>query len=262
MFFPGLTSFKSTFGKYLSAHLDGTVDCHAGAIGRDETFAILPGTAGYSLRAQNGMYLCAESYLSIVTNRAHVGECATFTMFYVNPLAGKGVLRTTHGGFISAQAAGAITGDASTPGDAQTFEVREVVARDSQSPAPPAAQFAGGGKHLLSFHGKFLSAARNGTLDWNCGHARGWETFEFIHVRGDVYNIKSFHGGFLCGEPGGRVVADKAVARGWEAISVEPLPENRFALKTSHGKYISAQPNGTVEGNRTAIGQWEIFSFA
>jgi hypothetical protein len=66
-------------------------------------------------------------------------------------------------------------------------------------------------------HGKFLSAQPNGTLEWNRDAAKEWETFEFIRVKGDVYNIRSHNGKCLCVEPNGdKVVVNRDKPAQWE----------------------------------------------
>jgi hypothetical protein len=114
-----------------------------------------------------------------------------------------------------------------------------------------------GWRTLKSYHGNFLSAQPNGSLQWNRGTAAPWEIFEFIPRGLNVYSLKGAHGTFVTVAPDCQVRVNSRSARRNEAITVEKVGLNKIALKSAHGKYLSAQPNGTIEGNRIHLAIWE-----
>jgi hypothetical protein len=252
MTLPPSASFKSAAGKYLTALPDGTVHCKSETVGPDQTFLLLPSRGAYSLKAANGKYVCSEPNAKVVANRDNAQEWETLTIYFVDVDAQNVVIRGDQGRWFSVKGDGSVASDGPNPGDFAEFTI-------APAAAPQTARFAGKNKLIRSVHGKYLSAQPTGKLDWDRANAAEWERFEFIHVQGNVYNIKGCHGKYVCAEPDGKVVVNRDGAAQWERFTVEVLPSGKIGLKTDHGKYVSAQPNGTVEGNRGALGEWETF---
>jgi hypothetical protein len=110
-----------------------------------------------------------------------------------------------------------------------------------------------------SYHGKYMSAQPNGTMECNRDHLRGWEKFTVEDAGNGTVGLKSYHGKYLSAQPDGRLECNRDHLRGWEKFTLE---ENggKVGLKGFHGKYISAQPDGTITCDRDWLRGWEKFT--
>ena len=86
------------------------------------------------------------------------------------------------------------------------------------------------GRSFLSFslvqfkgyHGKYLVAEKNGTVNANRNQATNWETWT-VETKGNGLAFKSYHGKYLVAESNGELNANRNWKREWETFRVIPV---------------------------------------
>ena len=124
------------------------------------------------------------------------------------------------------------------------------------APAPTPVSTVFGFK---SYHGKFMSAQPNGTIECNRNHLLPWEKFTIVDGENGKVGLKSVHGKYVSAQPDGSLTCDRPWLQGWELFTMEEV-DGKVGLKGHHGKYISAQPDGTITCDRDWLQGWELFA--
>ena len=110
---------------------------------------------------------------------------------------------------------------------------------------------------LKSVHGKFLSAQKDGSVEWDKDRYGSWEKIKFEQFGKDTFFLKSYHDKYLAATPRNRLEWNRRKAKGWEFFKVSQY-EDKISLKTIHGKYLSARKDGSA-GIADASLTWEWF---
>ena len=128
---------------------------------------------------------------------------------------------------------------------------------------PVQTLLAYGSVSLMTHHGKYLSAQRNGTLEANRDKALGWETFKVednnFFARGSVA-FKTTHGRYIGIDVFGKINADSTAAMGHEGFYPIFMGPGKIALKAHNGKFVCVEPSGKIVVNRDVPKEWETFT--
>lgn len=101
---------------------------------------------------------------------------------------------------------------------------------------------------ILNFHGRWLTAADNGSLVCTATVLDEWERFtiEFVPGRRDAVHFRSTHGPYMVAEEDGRILANRPAPSAWETFVLVPTGPTTFALRVSRSvlvEWYSALPN-------------------
>ena len=128
---------------------------------------------------------------------------------------------------------------------------------------PVQTLLAYGSVSLMTHHGKYLSAQRNGTLEANRDKALGWETFKVednnFFARGSVA-FKTTHGRYIGIDVFGKINADNLSAMAKEGFYPIFMGPGKIALKAHNGKFVCVEPSGKIVVNRDVPKEWETFT--
>ncbi|XP_063678168.1 uncharacterized protein LOC134814060 [Bolinopsis microptera] len=112
---------------------------------------------------------------------------------------------------------------------------------------------------LVNKWGKFLSAQRDDTVDWDRSNYGSLEVIRFVQNGKDTGSLKSSWNKYLSASTKHHLVWDRSAAYSLERFKVHQY-EDKVAFQSYHGRYLSAQKDGTVDVDRTNANSWEWFT--
>ncbi|MCL2927900.1 MAG: Cys-every-fifth RiPP peptide CefA [Trichodesmium sp. MAG_R01] len=130
---------------------------------------------------------------------------------------------------------------------------------------------------LRSYHGKYLVAESDGSLNANHDNIGSWEQFTITRsgksryqnyvCYGDTISLQSAHNKYLVAEENGQANANGDAIGSWEQWTIlrsgNSLSQvfvtagDIVSLKSAHNKYLVAEENGQANANSDAIGSQE-----
>ncbi|XP_063683403.1 uncharacterized protein LOC134817951 isoform X2 [Bolinopsis microptera] len=261
---PDTVAFRSHYGKYLSAQPNGTLEWNRGGSPNIWEFFHVGRVADgrITLLSYHGKYVSAQPDGRIEVNRegaaawehfsvtegpsaaACAAACAAASADspdHADSVTGKVFLQGHHGYFVSANA----TCQVNDCGSSETIDVIKI--------SPNVVAFR-------SYFGKYLSAQKNGSLQWNRDSAKDWEQFTVNKVNGK-YTFRSSHNKFISAQPKGGLEVDRNNEDIWEQFKVihkntrtvkpapvclDPFPGN-IAGSVWTWAHDGTKPNGIIE---------------
>jgi hypothetical protein len=247
----------SSRGKYMSAREDGRIVCDRDHHRRWEQFDMTQLGAN-QYRMQSYMwtkYLTVDGGDVVTASGTTPTDLGVFTVTKGDN--GMVNIQTARGKYVVATPSGAIEANH----DNEESSVFSVL-----SPNPP--KFAGQGRRLKSCHGDYLSAERDGRLQWNTNWFlalfRDSEKFEFVTLGKSKYHIRTCFKTWLSIDEKAQLYGRQIEEPGKEeTFLVKPVTEDgaSISIRTYLGHYLSGRENGMTDTTRDSIGELEIFSF-
>jgi hypothetical protein len=138
---------------------------------------------------------------------------------------------------------------------------------------------------LRSFHGKYMGAETDGSLNASRQEAGPWEKFtitrsgntrhnSFISY-GDTISLKTVHNNYVGAETDGTVNANRDAIGSQETFTITRSGRSRsksfvcagdtISLKTVHNKYVGAETDGTANADRDIVDdreRWRLLNFS
>lgn len=111
---------------------------------------------------------------------------------------------------------------------------------------------------LTSYHGKYLTTEKEGSLIANKTQVTNSEVFTFEKI-GTYWAIRSPEGRYIGADEDGLVFAMKREITNNEKWIKTKQGKHRSYYQSYFGKYLCAEPNGVIVANREKPKKWELW---
>jgi len=98
-----------------------------------------------------------------------------------------------------------------------------------------------------SYHGKFLSAQPDGSMQANRPAVGPWEQFQIVEVEAGIVAFRTAHGKYLVSEPSGAFLGNRAAVGPWEKFKVSGVGGGAAQQPPATTQPVSAQTNAVEE---------------